>query len=1410
MTFWRPVTCFWAIFTVSSALPRLFGPSGELPLPSWPHAELLSEDPPIFLLRNFLSSFEAERLLRDYDVELIPEFVRHANASGDPYVMQRCMERFPASFCNSTPEAGDRCDFQCDQKVFASQAAGWVEDQPLVEVVCPEIEQIPVFMLNLKRRVDRLQSSSAVLEKELPWLQVCRVSAFDGRNLSTVPLSDRLVQPPVLQSAIENDDFTRGGRLTTGAVACALGHAVMWEHIAQEDRNNRDFPFALLMEDDLSQVHPDLVNFMCKLATGGFPEDWEIIQLDFDLVTGERKEAVFEAGLSSKLNLVSGSAYNYGMYLLRKTAAQKLLQLQLPIGQSCSLQIDDPSCPMRKALKAYRTDVPAALFAASRESLSMSLRENDTDIQQLHFLQVDEPLPDCPPLDALKMQEPALQTLFPSRQALHLDNFHHFQFPKRVATVIVRLRDDPVGIGFPLATWPGMHELAQDDELVAKLNEEGNTLPWRGNGQGRSFKSHGYLDEAFQEVCRDAPLKLRQGDGLLYYHLRQNGEVNLRSMHGSCSTEDASEPKIFMAKFVRGGSLMDTRQRESGLDAAAIWMSGTEHGLLEPTGCQKQPRTTLGSPWFVRPEADAKNPTMLCAPPSQFQRRRAGEVFEIHIMIGNTGAQPWPSNTVLSLRDGDPMGGPAGLRLPEVPVGSTVPLSWQLTAPESGKVFSVWSLADGDRAPFGPLLWVDADGSNQPVKREPCLIHHFAKPADFLSSQVSTLPSLSEVDRGRPRLCWSLGHRFWFGELSFHHVSPPETYIFGFCVPKSCNVSSDVDLQIAKPFLRRLLAHSSGSNWCRLELQEWTAEAPQFEVWLLVCALLYFCLPVAAFGEERRSRAACSWLRLVATVALVVYHMSSFPIYAKPGLPPGLLHLCTWLCGILHDPLFTALSASLLLRGGPHCWNVYLLPGRLLRKWARQLLPGLAARSILCYGLASYPTVPFLLKVQPPKSKLCHEEALRCTHHSCTPLWGLADHLLAFPPLDYAGNFVEQDMVRSALLILVACCLEGDLRLFRFLALLGLAWFCWPLGRSLSTCVLDGRVHGPCVPSPFTAYLDLPGDNVVALAVLLWHLTRSKWPKMLALPSFLAAVAMEVMGCPWQGVGPLWYCCSRVLLGLSVAQLTGDTGESSQEAQQKQVPVSPWLWKADRLCFGVCVVHMRVIEVLFGYLRPQLTDFSWQSFVMDVVVVLFGSFLLAMPLLLVTRVPEALLGLWTRWAEQRWRIGPVDAGQSKERASGCRTQSPACEYQTTVMLKNLPECFTRFDCLFNFLYVPLCFQEKRSLCYAFVNFIDHSSAKRFCQTFHGFRAWGVPSESVGEVCFCERHQGLEGIIRYYRNNSVMHSSVPDECKPILLLGTQRVPFPMPVKKIKLPKKLKNEDHVRGSSSGASLLIRISL
>ncbi|CAJ1454227.1 unnamed protein product, partial [Effrenium voratum] len=214
--------------------------------------------------RNFMSSAEAERLMLDYDVELIPEFVSHANSSGSP-VQDRCLQRFPASFCSSVPAEGDRCDFQTDARIFASQVMAKVHQRVGSTVGVPEenIEEAWLFNWDKKRR----------------------------------------------------------------------------------------------------------------------------------------------------------------------------------------------------------------------------------------------------------------------GQDLHLDNYHHFHFPVRIASVLVRLRDDPVGIAFPLANWSRAHALAEDEQLLDKLQQEGNELPWRGNGQGRSFKSLGDLDEAFQQVCSKAPLRLSQGDALLYYHLRPDGQA---------------------------------------------------------------------------------------------------------------------------------------------------------------------------------------------------------------------------------------------------------------------------------------------------------------------------------------------------------------------------------------------------------------------------------------------------------------------------------------------------------------------------------------------------------------------------------------------------------------------------------------------------------------------------------------------------------------------------------------------------------------------------------------------------------------------------------------------------------------------------------------------------------------------
>lgn len=46
----------------------------------------------------------------------------------------------------------------------------------------------------------------------------------------------------------------------------------------------------------------------------------------------------------------------------------------------------------------------------------------------------------------------------------------------------------------------------------------------------------------------------------------------------------------------------------------------------------------------------------------------------------------------------------------------------------------------------------------------------------------------------------------------------------------------------------------------------------------------------------------------------------------------------------------------------------------------------------------------------------------------------------------------------------------------------------------------------------------------------------------------------------------------------------------------------------------------------------------------------------------------------------------------------------------------------------------------------------------FTKRFNG-RRWDIPgNEQVAEVCPCERHQGLNSIIQYYRNNSSLVSN----------------------------------------------------
>jgi len=137
---------------------------------------------------------------------------------------------------------------------------------------------------------------------------------------------------------------------------------------------------------------------------------------------------------------------------------------------------------------------------------------------------------------------------------------------------------------------------------------------------------------------------------------------------------------------------------------------------------------------------------------------------------------------------------------------------------------------------------------------------------------------------------------------------------------------------------------------------------------------------------------------------------------------------------------------------------------------------------------------------------------------------------------------------------------------------------------------------------------------------------------------------------------------------------------------------------------------------------------------------------------------------------------------------------------TTIMLRNMPTDLTR-DMLvelldsyglqgcYNFVYLPFHLLRLTGLGHAFVDFATSFDAKRAKTALEGFSSWPVTSaqDKVCEVSWANSLQGLSAHIEFYRNSPVMHETVPEEYKPILLEGGIRQPFPFPTKQIQPPR-----------------------
>lgn len=157
------------------------------------------------------------------------------------------------------------------------------------------------------------------------------------------------------------------------------------------------------------------------------------------------------------------------------------------------------------------------------------------------------------------------------------------------------------------------------------------------------------------------------------------------------------------------------------------------------------------------------------------------------------------------------------------------------------------------------------------------------------------------------------------------------------------------------------------------------------------------------------------------------------------------------------------------------------------------------------------------------------------------------------------------------------------------------------------------------------------------------------------------------------------------------------------------------------------------------------------------------------------------------------RIGGVDSGDAAVPDDDRETSA-----RTTLMISQIPKSYTR-DMLcallderglrghYDFLYLPIKFATGVSFGYAFVNFISAEAAQRCHAELEGFRAWIDDSCEVCRMTSDTKYQGRQQCVEKYRNSPVMHMSVDDSMKPIVLENGVRVSFPEPSKRVKNPR-----------------------
>jgi len=144
---------------------------------------------------------------------------------------------------------------------------------------------------------------------------------------------------------------------------------------------------------------------------------------------------------------------------------------------------------------------------------------------------------------------------------------------------------------------------------------------------------------------------------------------------------------------------------------------------------------------------------------------------------------------------------------------------------------------------------------------------------------------------------------------------------------------------------------------------------------------------------------------------------------------------------------------------------------------------------------------------------------------------------------------------------------------------------------------------------------------------------------------------------------------------------------------------------------------------------------------------------------------------------------------------GNLTKALAIVEKTTVVLRNLPAELCRSEFVqmlddagfaerYDFAYLPTNFRKMTVFGYAIVNFCNTEDAQEALEHFRGMHFGG--QDVITE--WSKSQQGYDDLVCRYRDSPVMHSSVPDQHKPIILAEGCLQPFPSPTQPLQPPRK----------------------